>query len=387
MLKLTPEDSLTLFSVKINPSSSELEYLDNLIPQIKYWDYLIINIIERGVAPLFFRKVAMLSNRNLIPTEVFRKLKLTYYTTLSRNHLMYEYFTKVAEVFYLNNVKIIAFKGIYLAEWLYKDIGLRQFSDIDLLINYEDSEKSLNLLDALGYKPYDLDESDFPGPEFKDDHYKPRVLNDVAIELHVRFDNILPTNELINNSIQANVNNLKFNTLCFDDTLIQLCVHLDKHFSKGRVQFTCFTDITNLLDIFQDSIDWTKFESICRLYNCEILVFKYIILINKYFNASIPDFIYNKYSTLLLEKDEILFLKYLKGSVGFGKSISTHLSIIKSLDSFRKKSEYLSRMVFPSKSFMIRKYKIKRSSIVPFYYLYRYFIGFKGLIKFMAKRK
>jgi|GEM_PF-2870964 len=47
-MKLTPEDKLILSCIKIHPSSTELDQINNLIPLVQGWEYLITTVIDRG---------------------------------------------------------------------------------------------------------------------------------------------------------------------------------------------------------------------------------------------------------------------------------------------------------------------------------------------------
>lgn len=153
-MQLQIEDLLILSCIKIDPNPAEINQINNFIPLIKNWDYLISTIIDRGIGPLFYTKLPLLTNRSHIPEQIQFKLKQAYFKTFSRSTIMYEHFRKIAEIFVSHNIPVIALKGICLSEWLYKDIGLRQFSDIDLLVREEDASKSITILYELGYNNF-----------------------------------------------------------------------------------------------------------------------------------------------------------------------------------------------------------------------------------------
>jgi len=179
-MELQVEDKLILSSIKIHPNPTELEQLNELIPLIHDWDYLINTIIDRGIAPLFYTKLSLLPNSSVIPEAVKTKLQQVYYKTVSRSALLYEHFRKIAEAFVAQNIPLIGLKGIYLSEWLYQDIGLRQFSDIDLLLKKEDGEKCLAILEGMGYKTLKSPKlSEFVEAQFDIVHYAPRILQAV----------------------------------------------------------------------------------------------------------------------------------------------------------------------------------------------------------------
>jgi len=131
---LIPELDIILLSAKINPTIKDIDALNKIIPNLKNWDYFVNILIERGLSPLFYNKIEILDNTNQIPKHIIAKLRKSYYKTLTRSLLLHDYFKNVTTAFNNNNLAFIALKGIYLSEWLYKDVGLRQFSDIDILI-------------------------------------------------------------------------------------------------------------------------------------------------------------------------------------------------------------------------------------------------------------
>ena len=260
-MQLKAEDKIILSSVKINPSSTELEQIDSLIPLIQDWDYLISTIIDRGIGPLFYKKLPHLTNSSLFPHTVKTKLQQVYYKTFSRSSILYDHFQKIAEAFVSHNIPVIALKGIYLSEWLYQDIGLRQFSDIDLLVKEEDGEKCLKILSNLGYKPSEISLSELVLSKFELIHYPAMILDGVSVEIHIKlhsdtekYNLLVP--DLWKNAVPTTINGINVFTLNTYDLLIHLCLHLDKHFQTGHVQFTCFNDITNLLERVSETLNW-----------------------------------------------------------------------------------------------------------------------------------
>lgn len=115
-MQLNPEEKLILLCVKVQPTQPELEQLNILILQIEDWDYLITTIIARGIGPLFFKKLPLLSNHSQIPASIQTKLQQVYYKTFTRSTVLYEHFRKIGEVFAEHGISVIALKGIYLSE-------------------------------------------------------------------------------------------------------------------------------------------------------------------------------------------------------------------------------------------------------------------------------
>jgi len=389
-MELSPEDKLILSCIKLHLNPSELEQLNELILQVRDWDYLINTIIDRGIGPLLYTKLPHLNNGSLISALVQTKLQQVYFKTFSRSTILYEHFQKIAGAFVAQNIPVIGLKGIYLSEWLYQDVGLRQFSDIDLLVKEEDALTCISILTTMGYNPSTLesDLSEFVLAQFGKDfaHYAPMVLQGVSIELHIKlhlktkqYNVIVPA--LWANAVLANINGVEIQALSTYDLLIHLCLHLDKHFREGHVQFTCFNDITNLLEKYAETLNWSDLIESCRLYNCEEVVFTYIVMVNTYMNAAVPAEIIQKYSALLTEKDKQLFVKYLKGDTVSLVSLSGHFKYLKNVRSLSGKVRYIWGVLFPSRAFMIDRYQVKRPQLVLFYYPYRYWIGVRGVLR------
>jgi len=393
-MQLTPEDKLILSCIKIHPTTTELEQLNSFIPFIPDWEVLTNNLIDRGIGPLLFNKLPQLPNSPLIPSVQRTKLQQTYYKTFSRSTILYEYFRKVIEAFTAGNINVIALKGIYLSEWLYQDIGLRQFSDIDLLVKEEDGDKCVKLLMEMGYKPRISNQvSEFISAKSDFVHYSPMELNNVSVEIHIKLHMNglkfhLLMDEVWQNAEPVIVNKVAVKTLDTNDLLIHLCIHLHKHFQGGHVQFTCFNDITNLLEKYAENFNWSEFELQCRKYNCVEEVFKYLVLVNKYFNAAVPKYIIEKHETLLDEKEEELFYKYLHGysfEQANKSAIPVHINNLKQLRKFTDLTKYFIDLMFPPKKFMLDKYKINHQGLYMFYYPYRWWVGAKGLLKLIIK--
>ena len=388
-MHLTYTDQLILSSVRVHPTAADIETLDALIPLIDDWDYLSRTIIERGIGPLFFHKLSLLSNAALIPEVAKSNLQQAYFRTLSRSMVLYDAFRKVADAFGVNHIQVVALKGIHLSEWLYGDIGLRQLSDIDLLVRKEDGERCLQILTALGFRQSGDEVSHLITEKIGVVHYPAMLLGDVSVELHIDLHNSrkpyrLDVNQIIGNAVPITLNHTPVKGMELHDLLLFLCVHLDKHFISGEVQFTGFADITNLLDMHAAGIDWQKLESSCISYNCVNNVYKYLLMAVRYFHAPVPEEVTGKYAGSLQAADEELFSRYLNGFRPKAYGTSTHLKNIAEMNSTSERIRYLLKVVFPSREFMARSYAMKHPSLFWLYYPTRHWTALKGVWKMIA---
>ena len=365
-MNISSENLFILGSVKIDSSQKDIDQLNDLLPMIKDWDYFTEISIGKGIAPLIYKKLSLLDNQGLIPDIVKEKIHEAYYKTLIRSVVLHDTFKKVGEALLSNDIQIIVLKGIFLSEWLYKDLALRQFTDIDLLVKPQDGEKCIEILKAMGFKPFDEGVSDFINAHSEIVHYQPMVLNKVIVEIHVKLhpgnkNYNLITSDFIEKSIPVTIDGLSVYAFRLNDLIIYLCVHLDKHFRGADLQFTSINDIVNLLSSYGESINWSEFINSCRINKCEDLVFSYLILIDNFFDINLPAEIVEEYNHLLSDKDEKLFIKHLHGNCDKVYHISTHWHNINNTVRFANKVKYIVDLIFPPKKFMIQKYGLVSS--------------------------
>jgi len=385
---MSHSDQIILLSAKIHPSDKELVELNDLIPQITDWGYYVNRLIECCVGPLFHSKLSLLSNANLIPQEIKDKLQQSYYITLSRGMKMYSVFQTAMNALKSAGVDVMVLKGAYLADALYKDIALRQFSDIDLLIKEEDGEKSVEALKNIGFE---ADENDAIIQKYTDGqysfiHYPHMVFQGISVELHVRLHDENERYQLLPDKIRQHaetytLQGVEVNVQDLNDLLIFICVHLHKHFVFGHLQFTSFNDIVNILEVNNTKLEWDTLTGRCKEYDCEGIVFRYLLLAHKYYHAPVPDNIVQQNKIYLRKKDEELFLKYLVGEEVISNSVVSQFRNIKHIDGFFNKTKSFLYIVFPPKKYMVKSCDIKHPQVYWLYYPIRHWKGLKEIWK------
>lgn len=382
-LHLKPEEKFILLAADIKPEKSILDRLDELIPTISDWEGFTKMAIDRAAAPLIVDKLPKLSKAGLFPDGVLRRLKQASLRTLTRNMLLTEHFRQVIRAFNEAEIPVIALKGSMLSEWLYGNINLRQFSDLDLLVPQEKGLAALEILRKMGYVSSDLSLTDFITENTSIVHYKPMIKNGVSVEIHIRVHSEMESyqvdlQDMWQHAVPLKLHGVEAFGFSPEDLLLHLCIHLDKHFIIGQFQFTCLYDLVNMLNHKGDVLNWELFEQKCIQAKTESVTYKYLILAQKYMNGQLPIEVSTKYASMLEPKDERIFLGILRG-----KGISVYTSgMIKSLghlNSFGKRFRYLLGFFFPTTDFMMKRYRLKRKSQLLIYYPYRQLSAIKTL--------
>jgi len=72
--------------------------------------------------------------------------------TAARNILLLNHASLILLRLRAENIPVIALKGLFLLENTYKDVGARSMSDLDILVHREDLNRTVEILQGLGYQ-------------------------------------------------------------------------------------------------------------------------------------------------------------------------------------------------------------------------------------------
>jgi hypothetical protein len=381
-------DKLIMAAARLNPTENELLAYHELAALVTDWDYFVGIAIHSGTASLLHRNLSLIKDLNIIPKKVKLALQQIYFKTLSRNINIYEHFREIVPALSAQNIHVIALKGIFLAENLYKDIGLRHLSDIDLLVRSEEIEKAGNILISCGYSPVDAsDKRDFS--KKKDYGF---TKGEVFVELH---QNIHPPYESFSVNIseywdraqKTIIDGQDILVLSLEDMLQHLCIHLFIHISNGKFSFINFCDIAGLLKTQAMQPDWSLLEKNNKKYNCSDEVGAILALAAKYLDVAIPEhFTVNNIFIHDGSFDE-RFINIFQGvEVKWGTD-DYKMHNLRKTRGLRTKTCYLLQELFPLKSFMLRRYHPRFAALYFLYYPYRFFsLGIKAFM-FLIKKK
>jgi hypothetical protein len=391
-LKLSIEDKLVLATAKLNPTDAEIKSMDELIVSVYDWEYFTDAVIRNSLGPLAYRNFSYTENYSLIPEETISKFKQQYIVAFDHNKKLYEHFFQAVNAFSDQGIQVIALKGIFLAETIYQDTGLRPMSDIDLLVKKEDALKCASILKERGYTTREIFKSDFTAKNSLKKHLPPLVSGNVSIELHVQAhvedpEYSVEINDYWKNARSADIAKTRTLALSPGDLLQYLCIHLDYHFYCGMILLYQYCDIAGVIKFYKNEFDWNDFIRSCEKYNCSKSVYRQLFIAHKYFETPLPSEILADSNFYCDQPTERLFLLYLKGETKDISKEIMHGAIrnIKIINGTRKKIIFLIHDIFPSYAFMKRRYQVKNPLMIFLYYLIRIKTGIFVLIKYFLK--
>ena len=212
------------------------------------WERLNQLADHHGLTPMLFRRlstevdprqsVGLDALRQQDKANAHRALWLTLELLNIHRHLQ------------ARGLEALPYKGPVLAESLYGNVALRQFSDLDLLVRPEDLSGIKSALAELGYEPglklAQAAERDYlkSGYEYTFDGARGRNLLEIKWQVLPRFYSIsFDVNEFFERASVVTIEGKKLCTLCDQDLMLVLCVHAAKHAWK-QISWLC--DIVQL---------------------------------------------------------------------------------------------------------------------------------------------
>ncbi len=252
------------------------------------WEQLIRLAQHHGLVPLVFRRLSAEMDASLSPglealrqqdkANAHRTLWLSLELLNIHRHLR------------ARGLEVLPYKGPVLAEMLYGNVALRQFSDLDLLIRSDDLPTIKEALAELGYAPglrlAQAAERDYlkSGYEYTFDGARGRNLLEIKWQILPRFYAIgFDVNDFFARAASVTIEGQKLRTLCDQDLMLVLCVHAAKHAWK---QISWLYDIVQLAR--SRALDWVALQAKAESLGISRIVTVTFLLAHRLLGAGLP---------------------------------------------------------------------------------------------------
>jgi hypothetical protein len=115
------------------------------------WSEVLRLAEHHGVLPLAARN--LIEHPRGLPPEIERSLRSAYDANLQRSLWFTTELARIMQHFERRQLHAVPYKGPVLAQSVYRDLGLRSFSDLDFLISPVDFDRAKQALAEIGYRP------------------------------------------------------------------------------------------------------------------------------------------------------------------------------------------------------------------------------------------
>jgi len=257
------------------------------------WEHLLGLASGHRVLPLICRSLEK-THPQKIPENILKHCQ-AYITFNTRRNLAFSgKLIRLLRRLKESNISAIPFKGPALAEYVYGDLSLRQFNDLDILVSKRDAFSARNLLISQGYRPE---------IQLKDSQYKvfvnlknsaPFISNDgkIAVDLHWEMTgkySLLPFDleTLENRFVHASLAGKQVDHLCPEDLLLYLCHHGSLHCWQNLEM------ISSVAELMRSHIDmdWLQVTNLAAGLRCERILLLGLFLAHDLLGAPLPDHI------------------------------------------------------------------------------------------------
>ena len=259
---LRPEEDLLLCCSRTSVDSESAEKIRVLLEKEINWSYLIDTALRHGLIPLLYRNLKT-THLDAIPNGVLEKLRKYFLINASRNIYLTEELIKLLHLFEKHGITAITYRGPTMAASIYGDITLRQFYDLDILIQNKDVSSTKELLVSQGYHPIlnfnnAAEEAVYFGSPYKRSLHFVGEDGKTPLDLHwgieSRYLSFGKGLDLLEHLEQIFLNGQAIKTINTEYLIYLLCIHGAQH---RWMQINWICDIAELMKHRRD-MDWEE---------------------------------------------------------------------------------------------------------------------------------
>lgn len=255
------------------------------------WGYILRQANRHGVVPLVYKNLRKLSGEQT-PSEVLDELRTAFDRNRHRNMFMTAELIRILGLLESADIRVIPLKGPLLAASVFGDLALRQFVDLDILVDEKNMMRAREILAIEGYEPA----QDWTPSQtrfiFRTHCELPLFSKErqLLVEIHWRivrkwFRFPLGAEHLWDRLRPAELAGYSTFTVGPEDLLLILCVHSNKHM-WSRLRWLC--DVAEVLRAHPE-IDWTELMTRAEAFGARRMLFLGLYLANDLLDAPLPD--------------------------------------------------------------------------------------------------
>lgn len=336
--------------------------LQALTEEITDWQYFTSLANSHGVAALVYNNLEKLEFLRFIPGETVDFLRNALLMSLSRNARNTEMMGEVLKLLNRESVKTVLLKGMALEQMVYENRGLRQMTDVDVLVERKNCIRARNELMNNGYFSLPL-KSAFHKLiiPYTGKHLPSLIKNGFSVELHHELfgagRNVL-TKMLFETSYETELAGERVFIPQPQIFFLYLVKHLYLHEMNNESQLRLYTDLVVLIGKFgEEIINYDLLEYANQAGMSEILAWRLEPLRDLWgisFPVWINDFIDKWYNPASINKF-VFFVKSPKDNPPSDKAWF-YRNTLKDIPGLHRKIIFILGDLFPTIAWMKKRY-------------------------------
>ncbi|MBU1726820.1 MAG: nucleotidyltransferase family protein [Candidatus Omnitrophica bacterium] len=377
---VSPEEELITLVSRINLSEEQTKRLEELLFYKLNWDRIVTNCRNERTACFVCQNLRKFTD--CIPIDALNRFEQMYYSTSSKNILIYEELKKIISVFQKSDIKVILLKGAFLAREIYRNIGLRSMTDIDILIKKEDLRLAHEVLISMGYiEPgayKDFLQSDSLTP-LNSLMYTKSGQRGLMVHLHWHLINSTwPLDHWVKKMDMRRIWELA-RPMTIDGTQVfmlspeHLLIHLSEHaLNHSFEKLIILSDIAAALEYYGNDFDWKLFREEAERFDLLFIVYQALAFVSRSLGQQIPQFEEIKPARRsVLEKMSFLLMR--RNARSYAIAYFTFFSCCGGV---LQKMLFIYKTIFPSRLVLAQNLGIPVSKVGLFQYFQRLVSGF-----------
>lgn len=136
-------------SARVEAGPEDYERLATAATRLESWQVLPAAADAHGLAPLVYDHLTRAGIA--VPAMVSRELVSLVLVHRHANLVRFRVLREILDAFDSADIEVLVLKGAALAHLLYPSVGLRQLSDIDLLVHRHQAARAQSVLSGLGF--------------------------------------------------------------------------------------------------------------------------------------------------------------------------------------------------------------------------------------------
>jgi hypothetical protein len=354
------------------------ERLKELTLDVSNWKNFTSLASGHGVAALTYHNLEKLGLLQYVPSDTADMLRNSLMISLSRNTRNAETMTEVLRLLNGNNIKSVLLKGLALELMLYGNTGIRQMTDIDVLMTREDCLKARTILLDNGFISLPV-KSVFHRSiiSYIGKHLPTLIKGSFRIELHHELftsEKKELTGIFYDSSREAELNGEKAFLPEPQIFFLYLIKHLNMHEMNNESQLRLYTDLVVLIEKFPDDILSDTLILYAEKAGMSEILGRKLGILRDFWEISFPEYlnelISEYYDTASFGRF-IFFLKSPKDNQPLYQP-AFYRSMIREIPGFHRKLLFISGDLFPTLSFMKKRYRCSKGWQAVLYYPLRW---------------
>jgi hypothetical protein len=290
---MSPELEMLVLCARVFLSTSEVSDLRSAARKRLKWD-LVEQYAQNHVLMPVVAHILTIHAKELIPQNTFGRLRESLVQNSQKSLVWLREWMRLLAAFAEAGIEVISFKGPALAMTAYRNLSLREFTDLDLLVRPSEVAMAREVLTRHGYT------LDSPVPDriaaglIRSKNQQISFVKEqekgLQIDLHWGIlsdaaSSLLNVDQFLESSIVETEGQVSFRSLAPEHLLLLLCVHGTKH---------CWSNLRWLCDLAchirsKPTLNWSECFRLAQSSGTDLTLTHSLLLCRDVLGVTLPE--------------------------------------------------------------------------------------------------